>query len=97
MVDFILTQCLQAEDLSMCCRCTFVSATSIFFNVIPVIRIVYGVFPFNPNRWFGIGFLVYYSCFTPLLYQVSPGALTRDLIQHLPETPSCSLREADMP
>ena len=72
MADLILTRCLQAEDLVMCCRCTFVSATSIFFNVVPVIRIVYGVFPFNPNRWFGIGFLVYYCCFTPLLYQVSP-------------------------
>ena len=97
MADPILTRCLQAEDLLMCCRCTFVSATSIFFNVIPVIRIVYGVFPFNPNRWVGIGLLVYYCCFTPLLYQVSPGALTHDLIQYLPEILICSLREADMP
>ena len=57
-------------------RCTFVSAvTTLFFTVIPLVRIIYGVFPFNPNRWFGMGFLVYYCCCSPLLYQVPQEAV----------------------
>ena len=53
------------------CRCSLVSAlTTLFFTIIPVARIIYGPFPFNPNRWFGIGFLAHYCCISPLLYQV---------------------------
>lgn len=46
------------------------AATALKFTLIPIVRIVFGVFPFNPNRWFGIGFAVYYCFSTPLLYQV---------------------------
>lgn len=44
--------------------------TTLFFVLIPIIRVLFGVFPFSPNRWFGIGFLAYYCCFMPLLYRV---------------------------
>ena len=61
----------QERKCEVGCRCTFVSAvTTLFFDLIPLIRIRYGVFPFIPNRWFGIGFLVYYCCCSPFLYQV---------------------------
>ena len=52
-------------------RCSLVSAlTTLFFTIIPVVRIIYGPFPFNPNRWFGIGLLTHYCCISPMLYQV---------------------------
>lgn len=52
-------------------RCHGVLAvTALLFMVIPIVRIVFGVFPFNPNMWFGIGFATYYCFATPLLYQV---------------------------
>jgi hypothetical protein len=46
------------------------AVTALFFVVIPLVCILFGVFPFAPNRWFGIGFLAYYCCAMPLVYQV---------------------------
>ena len=47
------------------------ACTTLFFVSIPIIRILFGVFPFNPNKWFGIGFAAYYCIFMPLLYRAS--------------------------
>ena len=37
---------------------------------IPIIQILFAVFPWDVNAWFGIGFLAYYVLATPLLYEV---------------------------
>lgn len=37
---------------------------------IPVVQILFAVFPWDVNGWFGIGFLAYYICATPLLFEV---------------------------
>ena len=37
---------------------------------IPIIQIIFAVFPWDVNAWFGIGFLAYYVLATPLLYEV---------------------------
>lgn len=53
------------------CRSDHVSAlTALLFVIIPILRVLFNVFPFYPNRWFGLGFLVYYCIATPLLYKV---------------------------
>ncbi|KAL3162306.1 hypothetical protein ABBQ32_009993 [Trebouxia sp. C0010 RCD-2024] len=36
---------------------------------VPIIQIIFNVFPFNPNRWFGLGFVVYWCIGTPLLFR----------------------------
>ena len=52
-------------------RSRLVSAsTTLLCIIIPMLRILFNVFPFTPNRWFGLGFLLYYLICTPLLYQV---------------------------
>ncbi|KAK9805406.1 hypothetical protein WJX73_001936 [Symbiochloris irregularis] len=43
--------------------------TTFLWIGIPLIRILFNVFPFTPNRWFGIGFLAYYIIAMPLLYR----------------------------
>ena len=53
-------------------RSRLVSAlTTLLCIIIPMLRILFNVFPFTPNRWFGLGFLFYYLICTPLLYRVS--------------------------
>ena len=47
------------------------AVTSLFLVAIPIVYVVFGVFPFVPNRWFGVGFAAYYCLCTLLLYQVS--------------------------
>ena len=63
---------IRCITLITCCgRCQGVTAvTALKFILIPIVRILCGVFPFYPNRWFGIGFTAYYCLFTPILYQV---------------------------
>ena len=46
--------------------------TTLLCILIPMLRILFNVFPFTPNRWFGLGFLFYYLICTPLLYRVQP-------------------------
>ena len=41
------------------------------FLIVPAIRILFNIWPIIINRYFGIGFLLYYGFGTPLLYQVS--------------------------
>ncbi|KAL0033640.1 hypothetical protein WJX79_009306 [Trebouxia sp. C0005] len=36
---------------------------------VPIIQVIFGVFPFDPNRWFGLGFLLYWCIGTPLLFK----------------------------
>ena len=55
------------------CRSRLVSAlTTLLCILIPLLRVLFNVFPFTPNRWFGLGFLLYYLICTPLLYRVIP-------------------------
>ena len=37
---------------------------------IPVVQILFAVFPWDVNGWFGAGFLAYYVFASPLLFQV---------------------------
>lgn len=45
------------------------AVTTLLFVAIPMVQVIFGVFPFAPNRWFGVGFAVYYCIATPLLYK----------------------------
>ena len=45
--------------------------TTLLWIGIPLVRILFNVFPFTPNRWFGVGFAAYYIIAMPLLYRVS--------------------------
>jgi hypothetical protein len=38
------------------------------FVLVPIIRVFFNYFPFIPNKWFGLGFPIYYLIATPLLY-----------------------------
>lgn len=44
--------------------------TTLLFIAVPMVQIVFGVFPLAPNRWFGVGFAAYYYIATPLMYKV---------------------------
>lgn len=44
--------------------------TTLLFIAVPMVQIVFGVFPLAPNRWFGVGFAAYYCIATPLMYKV---------------------------
>ena len=46
------------------------ATTTLLCILIPVLRVLINVFPFTPNRWFGLGFALYYVLCTPLLYKV---------------------------
>ena len=59
----------------MLCRSRIVSAlTTLLCILIPILRVLINVFPFTPNRWFGLGFALYYVLCTPLLYKVGASA-----------------------
>ena len=61
----------EARQCACNCRSELVSAlTTFLFILVPILRVLFNVFPFTPNRWFGLGFLVYYLLATPLLYRV---------------------------
>eukprot|EP00884_Botryococcus_braunii_P012112 jgi/Botrbrau1/20901/Bobra.0135s0032.1 len=36
--------------------------------LVPILRIYFDYFPFIPNKWFGLGFLLYYLLATPSIY-----------------------------
>ena len=40
------------------------------FLVVPAIRILFNIWPIIINRYFGVGFFLYYCLGTPILYQV---------------------------
>lgn len=55
------------------CRSRLVSAsTTLLCIIIPILRVLFNIFPLTPNRWFGLGFLLYYLFCTPLMYKVQP-------------------------
>lgn len=41
------------------------------FLIVPAIRILFNIWPIIINRYFGIGFFLYYCLGTPILYQVT--------------------------
>ena len=41
------------------------------FLLVPAIRILFNIWPIIINRYFGIGFFLYYCLGTPILYQVT--------------------------
>ena len=48
--------------------------TTLLFIAVPMVQIVFGVFPLAPNRWFGVGFAAYYYIATPLMYKARHNA-----------------------
>lgn len=47
---------------------------------IPVVQILFAVFPWDVNGWFGIGFVAYYVFATPLLFEVREVPYTLRLV-----------------
>lgn len=45
--------------------------TTPIFIMVPILRVWLGVFPFIVNRYFGLGFTLYYCIGMPLIYRVS--------------------------
>lgn len=53
------------------------AVTTLLFVAVPMVQVIFGVFPFAPNRWFGVGFAAYYCIATPLLYKACTLIVTR--------------------
>ncbi|KAK9842240.1 hypothetical protein WJX81_002174 [Elliptochloris bilobata] len=45
------------------------AVTTLLFVAVPMVQVIFGFFPFAPNRWFGVGFAAYYCIATPLMYK----------------------------
>lgn len=76
-------RCLQKlcsnNDSQSCSSCTdpfkLVSRSQIawaallpLFVLVPIIRVFFDYFPFVPNKWVGLGFVIYYLIATPSIY-----------------------------